>query len=95
MKKISKEQKSFLIEGGVVYLLWLLGQALANSLMVEKSTFRMGNLVYMTVVTITSVILPFYLSYKRNLRITFSLGKVGVKGVLTGVVSVLLMFMNR
>ena len=80
------KKEGFLKELGLVYLMWLLGQVLANSLMTNQNTYRLGNIIYYIVVVLTAVIIPIILCKQRNINIKILPDKLKVKGIISSII---------
>ena len=79
-------RNGFIKEAAIVYILWLLGIILANSLMAEPETYRIGNIIYLTAVVISSILLPLKLCKKRGIKLIFFPEKVRIKGIVSSLI---------
>lgn len=88
----AKDMKGFAGTLAIVYVLWFLGNLLANYFMSTSHTYRLGNVVYYIAVSIFGVLLPHHISKKRGIELfvfpprkdfVFVLSSIGLITIMT------------
>lgn len=83
---------SFVKESLLVYILWLAGQILANSLLRFPETQRIGGFIYFGAVITTGIIVPYVLMSKRGIKVKFGYKSWSIKGLISSLILIVIMF---